>query len=159
MTAPQKASNLAVIFDNVNFNPSDDYRPLLPEGEYQLKLLAHGTELHFGKKPRLVLKFSVVDFGQQQGTVLFRYYNVDKLLSKAGKNGRFKPPRNGDFMMEYFKVVSGCGKPRLDRIPLEPLYKSIIVGRVRTVDRNSQQKALPEQLKYSVVAELLRAGE
>ncbi len=153
-----KAFQPKIIVDNTQ-DDSDNYlRPLIPAGVYLLKLQAHSTGLYFGQ-PRLVLRFSVVDMGEYHGTTVYRYYNVQKLIGKPGVNGRFKPPRSGDFLIEFFQIARDCACPRLDRISLDPLYRKILVGRVRTVGRNNLQKTVPDQLKYSLVAELLRAEE
>jgi len=132
-----------------------DLLPRIPDGNYQLKLLDRRTKIMF-TTPRLILKFSIVDIGEFLGVVLYRYYSVDKLTSKAGKNGGFKAKQTGDFLIEYCNLFPHRRITRLDRIPMESLHNEIILGKVRTVDTNNQQKALPEQLKYSAVGELLR---
>lgn len=136
-----------------------DFPPLIPEGKYQLKLLSHSTSIMFGKSSRLVLEFSVVDFGEHHGTRLIRYYNVEKLKSKPGKNGQCKHKRRGDFMIEYFTLFPGLRATRLDRVSMEPLYQSVLVGMVRNVTKNTQQKDLPAQLHYSVVGKLVGVAE
>ena len=147
-------SNQIVRFPDVE----SDLPPLIPEGEYQLKLVSHATVIQF-KTPRLALKFSIVDYNEYHGTVLYRYYNVVKLTSKAGTKGSCKHKARGDFMIDYCTLLPNQHITRLDRVPMEPLYQTVIVGKVRTVKRNNQQRVLPEQLQYSVVDSLLRVSE
>lgn len=130
--------------------------PLVPEGEYRLKLVNHFTEKMFGNFPKLVLEFEVLDYGEHFGILLRRFYCVSKLKGKPGKKGKFIPPKRGDFLIEYCTLLGKSKLGRLDRIPMQPLYGRIIVGETRNVTHNNQQKALPAPLQYSVVARLLR---
>ena len=143
----------------VSFPQQDlDDLPLIPEGEYRLKLVEHETSICFGpRSPRLVLTFTVCDMGQHFGTRLQRFYNVARLKSKAGKKGQFVAKLHGDLMIEICTLLNR--KVRPDRVPLEPLYNSVLVGRIQTVKHNSQQKDLPEVLHYSKVAALLKVEQ
>lgn len=133
-----------------------DENPLIPEGEYRLKLLSHSTAMQFDT-PRLILSFHVLDFGSTYGTTLKAFFNVQKLKGKAGKNGRVHHKRTGDFMVQYYTLLPETVRiKRLDRVPLLPLYNNVIVGKVSTVRVNSKKVPLPEQLWYSKVAQLLR---
>lgn len=134
--------------------PELDYEPLVPEGEYRLKLLSHSTAIMF-RAPRLILRFSIVDFGEAHEYELSRYYSVEKLIGKDGNRGKCKHKRRGDFMLEYFTLFPDRPRTRLDRIPLEPLYNSIVIGKVRTVKVNNQQKELPRALWHSVIGQLV----
>lgn len=135
-----------------------DFPPLVPPGEYGLKLIQHRTEV-FYKTPRLVFDFLITDFGSCHGIQLPRYYNVDRLIGKSGKNGGCKHKLSGNFMMEFYQLFPGEPRRRLDRIPLQMFYNVEIVGRVRTVTTNNRQQKLPGQLQHSVVGELLRVAK
>lgn len=130
--------------------PSPDYEPLIPEGTYRFKVIGHETVCTFDS-PKLVLACAAIDLGQYHQTILRRYYCVERLVGKWGKGGRCKHKRRGDFMLEYFKLFPERARPRLDRVPLEPFRNEVLIGSVRTVKINSQQKKLPEQLRYSVI--------
>lgn len=135
-----------------------DDLPLIPEGKYRLKLESHETSICFGpKSPRLVLNFSVCDMGPHFGAKLQRHYNVEALTTKAGKKGGFRAKRHGDLMIEVCTLLNR--KVRRDRVPIDLLYRSIIVGRIQTVKHNSQQKELPAVLHYSKVAALVGMEE
>lgn len=154
---PEKPQ-LSIVTDDNSNDEESDLLPKIPNGNYQLKLLDRRTEVMF-TEPRLIFKFSIVDFGEFHGTVLYRYYNVEKLTSKAGKNGGFKAKQTGDFLIEYCNLFPHRKIKRRDRIPMEDFHNEIIVGKVRLADKNNQQKKLPPQLQYSVVGELLRIAK
>lgn len=132
-------------------------RPLIPEGQYCFKLVEHRTARMFGI-PKLIFLMSVIDLGEYHGSRICRYYNVKQHKGKVGKRGKFIPPRNGDFMIDYFTLVHSP-KMRIDRVPLSPLYNSVIVGDVSTVKKNNQGKILPDALHYSKVSKLIRLQE
>jgi hypothetical protein len=136
---------------------SPEYLPLIPEGNYHFKLVTHETALKFGK-PRLVMSATIIDTGEQYGVLLPCYRNVDSLKGKAGKKGGFVPPRGGDFMIEYCKLLPDHN-PRRDRISLNPYYNNIIVAKVETVKKNNRGKTLPKQLWWSKIGELLKLTE
>ena len=144
--------NLSVIDNNVptNFNGE----PLIPEGEYQLKFSHYVTTTQFGG-PRIVLHFTVVDMGNYFGAPLKRYYNVVSMIGKPGKNGRFKPPKRGYFLLEYLRLFPNTRTTRLDRLNMEQFKKVYIRAKVRTVTKHNLQRDLPKPLRYSVVDELL----
>tara|TARA_R110002167_G_scaffold110677_8_gene281496 strand:+ start:3014 stop:3493 length:480 start_codon:yes stop_codon:yes gene_type:complete len=137
--------------------PAQDYEDgaFIPEGIYRLKLLTHYTAVQFGT-PKLILVFKVVDFGQYFGTEIKAYFNVAEHLGKVGSKGKVRHKRTGDFMVQYYTVLYRHRPYRLDRVPMEPLYNAVIVGKVRTVKTNRDRKKLPEQLFYSKVDELIR---
>ena len=138
------------------YSQSDSDLPVrIPEGEYQLKLLQHQTSIMYGT-PKLKLVFSIINFGEYQGLEIEGFYNVMKLISKQGLKGKMKHKARGDFMIEYCSLLPDQKVTRLDKIPLDPLYKNIIIGKVVDVKVNSQQKKLPEQLVYSKVSQMLR---
>ena len=133
-------------------SPLDEFI-LIPEGLYELKLVTHYTAIQF-QSPRLVMEFSVCECGDYFGSRLFRYYHLERLDGKAGKHGRFVAKARGDLMIEYCTLFPR--KVRRDRLSLAPLYNSVIIGKVATVTKNNQGKALPEPLQYSKISELVR---
>lgn len=140
--------------ENIAYFPANsDEWPLIAEGEYQLKLVSHETAVQF-LTPKLILLFSICEFGNYFGTRLPKYYNIKKFKGKPGKKGHFYPKRRGDFMFDFYTLFNR--NVRLDRIPMEPFYNSIIIGRVGTVKVDYRNRKLPEQMRYSKVCELLR---
>lgn len=141
----------------VEYPVEDIEAPLIPEGEYGMKLIDHMTATQFGTA-KLMLHFQIVDFGPQHGVKLKAFYNVERLIGKPGRRGRVKHKRTGDFLVEYFTALPGQPRPkRFDRIPMEPLYSAHIVGKVVTVKQNSKRELLPEQLWYSKVGRMIRS--
>lgn len=127
-------------------------RPLIPPGTYRLAYIEHYTMV-FCKAPKVVLRFRVVDMGSCFGVELERFYNVQKIIGKPGKKGRFKVGASSDLVLEFCRVCADR-IDRLDRLPLSLMNNSVILGDVHTVERNRKQKSLPELLKYSVIKEL-----
>lgn len=142
----------------VSTNNASELLPCIPPGEYGLKLVQHRT-LIFYKTPRLVFDCIITDFSDCHGIQLSRYYNVERLISKPGKNGTCKHKQSGDFMMEFYQLFPSEPRRRLDRIPMQMFYNVEIIGKVRTVTTNNRQQKLPEQLQHSVIGELLRIAE
>lgn len=131
-----------------------DFEPLIPEGKYHVAYTGHETCQKF-KSPKAIFGFRILDFGDYNGTILNRYYNVDKFIGKPGKNGNFKPPKRGDFMLEFVRCFHVDPK-RLDRLPLSYFSQNILLAQVVTVKRNSYGKTLPQALRYSRIGELLK---
>lgn len=127
-------------------------RPLIPPGTYKLAYIEHYTMM-FCKAPKVVLRFRVVDMGGCFGVELERFYNVQRLIGKPGKKGRFKVGASSDLVFEFCQVCSDR-IDRLDRLPLSLMNNFVTLGDVHTVERNRKQKNLPELLKYSVIKEL-----
>lgn len=136
----------------------DSPRPLLPEGRYQLALAHHETHVMFkGSKrasPKLTLWLRLCEPGTPYfGLLIPRYYNVRALTSKEGRGGRFKAGWGSDLAIEYCELFKPLD--RLDRISLANFRNHILIGEVRTVERNALQRELPSALRYSVVGRLI----
>jgi hypothetical protein len=137
-----------------------DLPPRVPEGEYRMAMTAYQTAMPFGKdQPRLFMDFKIQDYGPHFGVTLRKFYNVASLTSKAGRHGKCKHKARGDFLIDYCTLFPEQKIKRLDRIPMEPFSKSIIIGKVRDVTKNPQHRTLPAQLRYSVIGELLRVDK
>jgi hypothetical protein len=134
-----------------------DGEPLrqIKPGDYELRFDHYETAVMFGRAPKLVLWFTIISIGPYFDCVrLARFYNVRRLIGRPARYGGFKAGFHGEFIREYgrlFRVPT-----RLDRIPMTVFERHILIGRVRTVARGSNQREIPEGLRYSVVAELLR---
>jgi hypothetical protein len=133
---------------------SGDKPALIPAGEYQLRMNHWETAIYLGRAQKVVLHFTVCDMGPFFGIKLMRYYNVERIIGKPGKHGRFKVRWNHDLVRDYSALFP---EPRrLDRIDLDHFASVIVVGRVETVTTTTRQKPLPASAQYSVVRELLR---
>ena len=76
---------------------------------------------------------------------------------KSGRNGSFRVMPRSDLMREYVMLFNE--KPRRDRIPMNRYEQAIIIGRVETVTKDSNQRIVPQLLHYSVIRELVRAKQ
>lgn len=127
---------------------------LLPKGDYQLGLQHWSTYKAFGRQPKLVLWFKVLDMGQHFEAMVPRYFNVKRLIGKPGRSGRFAAAYSSDFVRDYARVMGS--RQRLDRFDLNGLRSLVVVGHVDTVTRGHDQGDLADGLRYSVVRRLLR---
>lgn len=135
-------------------------RPLIPPGEYLIGFDYFETAYHFGKSPKLIMNFHVVDFGHYFETPLSRWYGVDR-IGKPSRGGTFKAKSQTSILLiEYYRCLRESVVRRLDRVPMSEWSKHVYRAKVGTVSINSQQVALPAQLQYSKIRELLgRADE
>ena len=128
--------------------------PLISPGKYAVMLDYYQTAVMFGKAPKLILHFKVTSFGEGFGYSIPRYYNVQKLIGKGQRNGRFKVSKSGDFLREYLSLFPAPAK-RLDRLPMSQFKNVTIEAEIVTV-KESRGRSLPEPLRYSKIERLLR---
>ncbi len=133
-----------------------EFRPLIPPGIYTVAFGSYETAYHFGKSPKLIMHFHVVDYGSYFGTKLNRWYSVAK-IGKPSRNGSFKArSQTSTQLIEYVRCLPHIRTPtRLDRISMSSWADQAYKARVVNVTTNSQQVSLPIQLQYSKIAELL----
>lgn len=125
---------------------------LVPPGLYDVAFNHYETAVMFGRAAKLVLQFRIVTMGDHFESKLNRFYNITRLIGRPAREGRFKVGYHSDFLREYATLF---GVPaRLDRIPMSNFGKHIFIAKVRTVDKGSQQRKIPEALHYSVISEL-----
>jgi len=132
----------------------DDDLPLVPPGEYTFQFYRYSTWLMFGRSPKLIVEFKIIDDDMYGGIVLNKYYNVKKLKGRHGLNGNFIATRRSNFMRDFFRVCPAYPPKRLDRIPMSRLEGIDISGQVKTVTKGFDQKDIPEALQYSVISEI-----
>lgn len=128
-------------------------RVLLPPGLYDVAYERYYTWMMFGRAPKLTLCFKVMTLGEYFEAPIQRHYNVAKLIGRPGTNGRFKVGFCSDFLREYASLF---GAPtRLDRIPMTRFENHILIAKVRTVSKGTQQREIPAGLQYSTISELV----
>jgi len=132
----------------------DDDLPLIPPGEYGFKFIGYSTWLMFGRNPKLIIDFLIVDDEMYSGVTLKKYYNVKKLKGRYGRNGDFTVSRKSNFTRDFFRVCPAYPPKRLDRIPMSRFEGIDICGSVKTVTKGHDQKEIPESLHYSVIREI-----
>lgn len=126
---------------------------LVPPGTYDVSFCGFSTFILFGRASKLNLQFKILTMGEHFEKRLNRYYNVARLIGRPGPNGRFKVGFSSDFLREYAKLFPV--PHRLDRIPMSSFERHIFTAKVRTVEKGSQQEAIPDSLRYSVISELI----
>jgi len=104
-----------------------------------------------GRQPKVAIFFRVVDPGDNFGIVLPAYYNVIKFIGKPEKSGSFKVAKKSSLARDYCRVFPAELNPRLDRLPISKMSNVIIQGTVRTVEKDFNQREIPEAVRYSRV--------
>ena len=137
-------------------NDDSDIRPLLPDGQYHVGFDYYETKYYFGKSPKVVMHFHIIDQGAWFGIPLTRWYSVER-IGKPRKGGSFKAKgQTSILLIEYFRCFPGQPTPkRLDRLPMNEWNKNGYLAKVVSVKENGKQVKLPEQLRYSKIETLL----
>jgi len=130
----------------------DAIKPLIPAGEYVASFSHYETKRMF-KTPKLFLHFEVMDPGPHYGTKLYSVFRASGLIGKEGKNGRFKVRTRSELFLTLCRLQPNAVRP--DRISLRSFKGALFRVRVRTVEKDYRQRALPEFLRYSVVDSIL----
>ena len=131
-----------------------DDSPLILEGVYEMAYQYHVTWKFMGCQPKVVIYFSIIEFGDYFEIVLPAYYNVIKHTGKCGKSGNFKAAKKSYLVRDYCRALPSQPLPRLDRIPLSNLASVIVRGTVITVKKGLDQREIPEAARYSRVARI-----
>jgi hypothetical protein len=126
--------------------------PLVPDGEYVMRLLHHETVVAF-RTPKVVLHLQIVELGPHHGKRLLRAYRVKELIGKRGRGGRFKLNRRHELFLTLARLYDT--RLRHDRISLRALTKVLLRATTRTVTTDYQGRPLPACLHYSVVDQLV----
>lgn len=98
-----------------------------------------------------------MDWGEWVETELRRYYTVERLIGKVGPRGGFKVKSQTSVLItEYLNCHPEVIIPkRLDRLPMKYWGSTLYIAKVEPVMRNSRQKQLHEQQRYSKISELV----
>lgn len=116
--------------------------PLVPEGEYKLKVKDCKFEYIYSGK--FTLSMQVVSQCKYNGTELKKSYNCNKK----------RPP--GTKSKIYRDYVNLFGLPETpDEIDLGKFKGQTFIGCVKTVSRDSCKREIPQELQYSQVEELI----
>ena len=133
----------------------DDIPPLIKPGFYEVMLDGFETAVMYsGKANKLILTFRVVEFGPAFGEKIPRYYNVDRIIGRPQKGGRFKVSKKRDFTREFLTLFNYSPK-RLDRLPMSLFEGVTIQAKIETV-KESRGRSIPRQVQYSKVQQLIK---
>lgn len=132
----------------------DGFHPRIPAGQYESVMTGWYTANILGT-PKVVLLFTIIDFGEYQNVIVPRFYAVKRLTSKQGLNGTFIAKPRGAFSDDYFKMRPTAPKLRKDQIPMTTLQNKPMLITVGDVTHSSDKKKEHlEQQIYSVVREV-----
>lgn len=142
---------------NHDFSVDDDLPPRIPPGEYAVQMKTFKTAMMFGKAPKLIIDFVIVEQCDYFGLVLPKYYNVKRLIGRPQEGGRFKAGATGDFARDYFDLMQMSYR-RLDRLPMSVMEGITFLAKVSTVKR-ARDRDIPEALQYSKIERLIKVFE
>ena len=132
--------------------PFDADKPvLIKPGDYEVTLNSYWKGFLYGRAPKLILVFRILDECPHFGKHLYRCYNIRGFT----KRKEIIPKGwHSDFVREYSRLF---GAPmRLRDIGIRPYRNKVFACRVRTVEKDSKQRPLPHDMKYSVIDELIK---
>ncbi len=138
-----------------NNQPGEDFIRV-PEGVYNLAYTHHITWRYMGRYPKLVICFTIQDFGEYYLLPVNSYYNLKKIQGKPKRNGHFTAGKRSDFVLDY--TVCFDIPARLDRISMCRFKNAIVQAHIRTVTHNRMQREYPEGLQYSVIDHIIGAN-
>ncbi len=119
---------------------------LLPSGETELVYLSHQLGKQFGRGV-LTIWFWAVDYGN---VAVPRYYNVTIHSTK-----RFSVARRSALVSDFQNIFTRR-IARLDHFPIHWLRDVQVLGELGVVKNDANRKSLPDNLRYSVVRELVK---
>ncbi len=125
---------------------------LVPDGLYTVSYVQHATWLYMGRYPKIVVTFSIQDFGEFNLNHLNAYYNAKQLKGKPKKGGHFSAGWKSAFMLDYATCFET--PKRNDRISMCRFNSVLVQAKVRTVTHNRTQREYPEGMQYSVIDQL-----
>ena len=147
------APKLQVVDNELAGEVDRERPPLIGEGEYEA-VLAKRVLRHVNSAKKLELRFRITSFGKAFGKTIPCFYNVKSI---SIKKGTFRVGWKSRYVREYARLFPVPSN--LKRFSTAPLKGRIVRLRVKTVTHDSRQQAIPDDLRYSVVAELLELVE
>jgi hypothetical protein len=140
--------------DGGDYFTVDGERPaLVAPGVYSLRYEHYETgRLHAGRAGKVIVWFSICDYGPHFGQRVARYYNAKVASGKRRRGGKFNVGWKSDLLREFARVEAVPA--RSDRIRLDLLKPHLLEGKLATVMESADQKPIPRELQYSVVEEI-----
>jgi hypothetical protein len=134
-------------------NPPDpifvsEYDDWVEDGEYELLYVGHDYPKIFKGRPKLFMRFRIVSLGKEYDKILRAFYNV-KVTTKG-----YGAPPTGKLSREM-ATLFGRGALR-NGTPFGLLKTAVVIGAARTVLKDSQNRSLHKENRYSVVDRLIK---
>jgi hypothetical protein len=129
----------------------DPERPvLIKPGSYKVILIRYWKGYLYGGTPKFILVFKIISGGIHNGVHLYRCYNIKGLTKRKEVVTK---GWHSDFVREYSKLF---GAPRkLRDIRIVEFKNKVFVCSVRAVTKDYKQRTLPDDMRYSVIDELI----
>ncbi len=126
----------------------------IPKGNYSACLIDASTKLFFfGRSPKVVLTFRILDMGPYFGKKVRGFYAVKRIKGKPRRNGTFAAGPRSRLLRDLSKLMNS--RPPTDHVPESIIDAAIIEIEVRLVDTVSGEK-LTESMQYAVVDRIVR---
>lgn len=133
----------------MEFVCDEDYKPLLPNGKYEVQCVDFDNKFCLGKTRKIFLNFKILDPGEYQDKRLFMAFNMPY-------NGRIK---TGSKYYKTWVMVNGWKKPSRNARMSPLLFKGkIYTVKTRTVKPEHNGKPMPDHHWYSVVDEIIEVN-
>ncbi len=126
----------------------------IPKGNYSACLIDASTRLfYFGRSPKVVLTFRILDMGPYFGKQVRGFYAVKRIKGKPRRNGTFEAGPRSRLLRDISKLIDS--RPPTDHVPERIIEAAIFEIEVRLVDTVSGEK-LTESMQYAVVDRIVR---
>lgn len=127
----------------------DDYKPLIPDGEYIAQCIGYDSQFLFGKTRKTFLYFKILSEGKYFGIKLFMAFNMPY-------NGRIK---TGSKFYKTWCMVNDWRRPSRNTKMSPRLFKNkIYTIKTRTVRPKHNDQPMPDQYLYSIVDKILKVN-
>ena len=126
----------------------------IPKGNYSACIVDASTRLYFfGRSPKVVLTFRILDLGPYFEKLVRGFYAVKRIKGKPRSNGTFEAGPRSRLLRDISKLIDS--RPPTDHIPERIIEAAIFEIEVRLVDTVSGEK-LTESMQYAVVDRIVR---
>ncbi len=126
----------------------------IPKGNYSACLIDASTKLfYFGRSPKVVLTFRILDLGPYFEKLVRGFYAVKRIKGKPRSNGTFEAGPRSRLLRDISKLIDS--RPPTDHVPERIIEAAIFEIEVRLVDTVSGEK-LTESMQYAVVDRIVR---
>ncbi len=153
-------SNVVAYRSNVREAPAvDGYGDEfdIPKGSYSACIVDASTKLfYFGRSPKVVLTFRILDHGPYFEKLVRGFYAVKKIKGKPRRNGTFVAGPRSRLLRDISKLIDS--RPPTDHIPASVIQAAVFEIEVRRVERAAGEE-LAESMQYAVVDRIIKRLE
>ena len=129
----------------------------IPRGNYSACIVDASTKLfYFGRSPKVVLTFRILDQGPYFEKLVRGFYAVKKIKGKPRRNGTFEAGPRSRLLRDIAKLIDS--RPPTDHVPESVIQSAVIEIEVRRVERVAGDE-LAESVQYVVVDRIIRRLE